>query len=536
MTGNRIVPLIAGCWILGTGSLMGQAGLAGRWDRIRLAHDAVRYDISVSLPDSGTFITATVAIRWKLGRPGPVVLDLDSTMMVRRVTRGRTAVPWRREGGTVVIPMAGARGDTATTVVSYDGIPRNGLVFRGEGGTRTIFADNWPDRARFWLASQDHPADKAAVAWRIEAPAGYEVVANGRFEGVDTLPSRRLSWRFANDEPIPTYTMVIGMARFATTRLAPSGCDARCPPVSVLTYPGDSAVALGGPFRRSAEILDFFSRRFGPFPYSELRHVESSTMFGGMENSTAIFYDEQSMHAGRMTESTVAHETAHQWFGDAVTEAAWHHIWLSEGFATYGAALWAEHADGDSGLRAAMAGNRDAVLASAASERPVLDSTITDRMKLLNTNSYQKGAWVLHTLRGLVGDAAFFRGLSRYYRTYAHGNALSSDFARIMADEAGTSLDWYFQQALTQPGYPILEATTELDGGHLVLTLRQVQPAAWGLYRMPNLTVRLGSRTLAVTVSERVTRVATHWNGEGPPPKAEIDPEGWWLWKGSGAR
>lgn len=514
---------------LWTTSLSGQGILAGGWDRARFTHDALRYDITVSLPDTGGRIAATVATRWRLAGRDPLLLDLDSAMTVREVTLNAAPVGWKRQGNRIAIPLAGARRDTVTTEVRYDGAPRDGLVLRGGETTRTIFADNWPDRARFWLASQDHPADKAAVTWRIEAPAGYGVVANGRLQEVDTLPSGRLSWRFTNDEPIPTYTMVVGMARFAITRFPPAACDLRCVPVSVLTYPVDSAVAMQGPFRRSGEMVEFFSRRIAPFPYAELRHVESSTRFGGMENSTAIFYDEKSIHAGRMTEATVAHETAHQWFGDAVTEADWHHIWLSEGFATYGAALWAEHAAGDSGLRAAMAGNRESVLGSLASERPILDSAITDRMKLLNTNSYQKGAWVLHSLRGLMGDEAFFRGLAQYYRTYQHRNALSSDFARMMALASGKDLGWYFRQALTQPGYPILEASTELDGGHLVLTIRQVQPAAWGLYRMPGLTVRLGARTLTVDVNERVTRVATHWEGGSPPASVEIDPDGWWL-------
>ncbi len=532
VTVHRLLVTLPWLWV--SAPLLAQGPLAGRWDRVRLSHDALQYDIALSLPDSGGRIAATVATRWRLGGPAPLVLDLDSALLVRRVTLNGAPVRWRRTGNRIVISVNGARGTSVTTEVRYDGTPRNGLVLRGGEGTRTVFADNWPDRARFWLASQDHPADKAAVAWQIEAPGGYHVVANGRLEGVDTLSDGRLVWRFRNDEPIPTYTMVAGMARFAITPFAPAGCNVRCVPVTLLTYPIDSALAMSGPFRRSDEILEFFSRRIAPFPYSELRHVESSTMFGGMENSTAIFYDEQSIHAGTMTESTVAHETAHQWFGDAVTEADWHHIWLSEGFATYGAALWEEHIGGASGLRAAMTGNRASVLTSEATERPILDSTITDRMKLLNTNSYQKGAWVLHSLRGLMGDEPFFRGLSRYYRTYEHGNVLSSDFARIMTAESGTDLEWYFRQALTQPGYPILAATTELDAGHLVLTIRQTQGASWGLYRIPNLTVRLGSRTLTVNVSQRMTRVATHWDSNSPPPRAEIDPAGWWLLKVSG--
>jgi aminopeptidase N len=300
-------------------------------------------------------------------------------------------------------------------------------------------------------------------------------------------------------------------------------------PISVVTYPADSAFAVEGPFRRAGEIVDFFSTRFAPFPYAELRHVESSTIFGGMENATAIFYDERGYRERRTSESTVAHETAHQWFGDAVTEADWHHLWLSEGFATYGAALWAEHAGGDSALRAVMREARAEVLKSPATERPILDSSVTDRMKLLNTNNYQKGAWTLHTLRGLIGDSAFFAGLARYYRTYEHRNALSSDFARVMGEAAHQELGWFFRQALTQPGYPVLDVTTELEGGHLLVTIRQTQKPSWGVYRMPNLELRLDDRILRVDVLGRVTRMATHWESDRPPGVVEVDPKGWWL-------
>ena len=515
--------------VLSAAPLLAQDPLAARPDHVVLHHDALRYDVTLSLPDTGAFIQAAVTARWRLTGSGPVVLDLDSALTVGLVSVNGAAARWRREPNRVVIPVPGRRGDTVTTEVRYDGRPTDGLVLRGEGAGRTVFADNWPDRARHWLASQDHPADKAAVAWSIEAPAAFRVLATGRLEGADTLPGARVRWRFVNPEPVPTYTMVVGMGRLATTALPPAQCAARCVPVSVVTYPADSAFAVEGPFRRAGEIVDFFSARIAPFPYAELRHVESSTIFGGMENATAIFYDERGYRERRTSESTVAHETMHQWFGDAVTEADWHHLWLSEGFATYGTALWAEHAGGDSALRAVMREARAEVLKSPATERPILDSSVTDRMKLLNSNNYQKGAWTLHTLRGLVGDSAFFAGLSRYYRTYEHRNALSSDFARVMGEAARRELGWFFRQALTQPGYPVLDVTTELEGGHLLVTIRQTQKLSWGVYRMPNLELRLDDRILRVDVEGRVTRVATHWESDRPPGMVEVDPKGWWM-------
>src|SRR6266849_2714044 len=147
---------------------------------------------------------------------------------------------------------------------------------------------------------------------------------------------------------------------------------------------------LPGPFRSAGDIVFYFGSLVGPFPYEKLAHLESSTRFGGMENATAI--------------------------GDAVTETEWSHLWLSEGFATYFAALWTRKSAGDSGFRAEMEEIRRAVLSSrVVAERPVIDTAEQDLMALLNENSYQKGGFVLHMLRTTLRDSAFFRGLRRYY-------------------------------------------------------------------------------------------------------------------------
>jgi aminopeptidase N len=513
------------------------AQLAGRWDHANLRHDALRYDIALSIPDSGSRISATVTTRWKLSGPGALVLDLDSEMTVRAATVNGAAARWRRRGDQVELPVRGVAGSQVTTTISYDGVPLegNGMLLRGSGATRTVFADNWPNRAHLWLASHDHPSDKASVGWSIEAPAGYDVVANGTLERVDTMSPGRVRWHFDNPEAIPVYTIVVGMARMAVTPLTPA-CAVRCVPVSIWSYPADSAFAVSGPFRRASEIVDFFSQRIAPFPYRELRHVESSTAYGGMENSTAIFYDEKAWREKRTEEPVVAHETMHQWFGDAVTELDWHHVWLSESFATYGSHLWAQHVGGDSALRAGMAAQREEIINSPATEHPILDSTITEKWRLLNTNTYQKGSWLLHSLRGLLGDSAFFRGLTAYFKRYEHRNALSSDFARVMGQAAHQDLSWFFRQGLLQPGYPVLEVNSALAGGRLRLTIRQAQKPAWGLYRMPNLELQLDGRSVTVAVRGRVTRTTIPWMERPLPRSIRVDPRGWWLLTVSGER
>jgi aminopeptidase N len=518
-------------------SLLAQSPLSLRHDRERTVHDALHYDVWVRLADSGTRFRAAVATRWRLESGDPIRIDLAPTYQIGSLTlNGRPAAGYAREGDEIVVPLPAGTAGEVVTRIEYEGAPPrfrdteqdDGLVQRGSGATRRIFADNWPDRARKWLAAQDHPSDKATVSWTIEAPAALTAVANGTLRGVEPIEGGFRRWRFSIEQPISVYTMVIGAARLAVTPLGPAACAVRCVPVSVVTYPEDSAWAVQGPFRRAGEMVDFFTRLIAPFPYGELRHVQTSTIFGGMENSTVIFYDEAGFRRRSLSEGTVAHETAHQWFGDAATERDWHHLWLSEGFATYATALWTEHVGGDSALRATMRANRQAVLRSPDTERPIIDPAVTDRMRLLNSNNYPKGGWVLHSLRGLLGDSTFFRGLRRYYRAFEHGTALSSDFAAVMSEAADTDLSWYFEQALTQPGYPVLEVTTTLQAGHATVTLEQVQKPAWGLYRLPNLELRAGGRTMVVPLTERRARTVFHWEGR-EPPRVDIDPGGWWL-------
>ena len=505
-----------------------QDPLSVRADSVRPRHDALSYEVQLALPDSGTRIQATVTTRWRLSNSDPIRIDLDTTYTVSGLSVDGRAVQWRRSGFQLYVPHGARTGSEVATRVEYDGTPADGLVIRGHGAARTFFADNWPDRARKWLAAQDHPGDKAPVRWTISAPEAFTVVATGVLSRVEPASSGRRTWHFAIEEPTPVHTMVVGAARLATAQVGRGGCPARCVPVSVVSYPADSAWAVNGPFKRGAEMIDLFTRLFGTFPYGELRHVQSSTIFGGMENSTAIFYSDKAWSAHNLGEGIVAHETAHQWFGDAVSQSDWHHVWLSEGFATYGAALWAGHNGGARALREAMDNNARTVRNAAVRNRPVLDTAETRLMALLNANSYPKGAWVLHSLRGIMGDSAFFRGLRSYYAQFRNGNALSRDFANVMNATVGRSLDWYFIQALTQPGFPVFTVKTGSRGDSVSVELEQVQDPGWGLYRMPGFVIDLGGKRVTMEVTGKVTRGTFSkpgsWTG-----KVRLDPDAWWL-------
>src|SRR5262249_26800521 len=163
-----------------------------------------------------------------------------------------------------------------------------------------------------------------------------------------------------------------------------------------------------------------------------------------MENASAIFYADGAFRRRTMNDGLIAHETAHQWFGDAVTERDWAHLWLSEGFATYFAALWTRAARGDSAFRAQMAGVRRTVLGdtTAVTHRRVIDTAETNYLALLNRNSYEKGGFVLHMLRAQVGERAFFDALGAYYAKHKHSTAVTDDLRAEMERESKQRLGW----------------------------------------------------------------------------------------------
>ena len=517
--------------------LLLQAASPASADTVPPPHDALHYDITLIPSDTSTHVLGEVQITWRLGSTNPVRMQLDSSMRVIRVlvdgkpnTRlSRTM--YARSSTEVDVPHQKQAGDSISTRVRYRGFPQDGLIIgKNVYGDRTLFADNWPNRAHYWFPTPDVPGDKATVSFHIQVPQGRQVIASGVLEKIDTLGYGHTMWHYNLDRPVPVYTMVVGIGPLAETSLPDAACAVKCVPLSVVTYPQDSAYAVAGPFRRAGEMLDYFSGLIGPFPYPRLAHVESSTRFGGMENSTAIFYDEKRYRDKTMNEPLVAHETAHQWFGDAVTPRAWPHLWLSEGFATYLSALWTGQVEGDSAFQARMKRAAATIFESPASDRPVVDTITTDLIELLNSNSYQKGAWVLHQLRGLVGDSAFFAGLRRYYSTYRDSTAVSSDFAQIMSEVAGRDLDWYFRQALTQPGFPILDLRWRHKGKQLTLDITQTQKAEWGSYRMPNLELLVDGKPVRVDVDGISVRKVVDGIGRRPK-RVEVDPRGWWLLK-----
>ncbi len=227
--------------------------------------------------------------------------------------------------------------------------------------------------------------------------------------------------------PLPTKIMVIGVTDFAVNNIG----DVDCIPVSSWVYPPDRDSGFAH-YAVAKNILEWYIHRIGPYAFEKLANVQSTTIFGGMENAGCIFYYEKSVTA-KGIESLMAHEIAHQWFGDNVTEKDWPHLWLSEGFATYMTDLYLENKYGEDSLKSLLKTQRRQVVGYSVSHKtPVVDTTESKHlMNLLNDNSYQKGAWVLHMLRRKLGDSLFWKGIRTYYKTYAGRNANTTDLEKV---------------------------------------------------------------------------------------------------------
>jgi len=346
-------------------------------------------------------------------------------------------------------------GDTVTFIIPYSGIPADGLIIsKTKYGHRSFFADNWPDRGHNWIPCHDDPADKATVEFIVTAPEHYQVVANGIQIEETSLGNGFKTTHWKEDTPISTKVMVIGVADFAVNL---SGTVNGCIPVYSWVYPEDRTIGFND-YSQAKEILEYYIGHIGSYGYKKLANVQSKTRFGGLENANTIFYAENSVTGTKKSEGLLAHEIAHQWFGNMATEKSFGHLWLSEGFATYFTILYFENKYGrDTAIKMIAEDRAQVIEFSKRNTRAVVNTEETDYMNLLNANSYQKGGWVLHMLRSELGDSIFWKSIRKYYATYSGGVADTRDLQKVFEGVSGKDLKQFFDQWLYSPGQPELD-------------------------------------------------------------------------------
>ncbi len=457
---------------------------------VNAAIDVQHYSFALKIGNNSDEIegTANVSIRFLADNINDFSLDLvgkkaDNTgMEVLAVSQNHVPISFTHTNDRINISVSekATKDEVHTFEIKYKGIPDDGLIIaENKFGDRTFFGDNWPNRAHYWLPTIDHPSDKATCEFIVTAPEYYQVIANGRKVEETALPQglaeeRMKLTHWVTSVPIPTKVMVIGAARFAIQYV-----DSNLSfPIESWVYPEDREAGFYD-YEIAPEILGYMIDKVGKYAYEKLANVQSKTKYGGMENASNIFYSELTVNGTRNSEALMAHEIAHQWFGNSVSEADWHHVWLSEGFASYMTELYFESTYGRDSMNYRMADAKQKVLRFYADfpQSPIVDTTVQNLNKLLNANAYQKGAWVLHMLRYQVGDEHFWKGIQNYYQKYQNSNALTKDFQLEMEQASGQDLAWFFKQWIYQPGIPELNISWDYKvmGKKLEVTVNQLQ-------------------------------------------------------------
>ncbi len=502
--------------------------------------DVRHYQFQLELNDSTDVISgkATVTILFKKAI-SEFELDLVNKtskgvgMSVSHVFQDGNPLKFMHQKGRIkiILKKNTVEGEQSRFVIDYAGVPQEGLIIgKNKFGDRTFFGDNWPNRGHHWIPCIDHPSDKARVDFVIIAPEYYQVVASGRQVEESVIDHHRKLTHWEENIEIPVKVMTIGVARFAVQL---SG-EVDHIPVSTWVFP-QNRIAGFSDFAVGPKIIDFFHNHIGPYAYEKLAHVQSMTRWGGLENASNIFYSENSVNGKNENENIIAHETAHQWFGNSVTEGDWHHVWLSEGFATYFANLYMEYAYGhDKLVERAKQQRTQAVEYLVQNPSPVIDTTLTDIDEVLNVNTYQKAGWVLHMLRHEMGETAFWKGIQQYYQTYRNGNAMTADFQRIMEGVSEKDLSVFFEQWLWKGGHPKLSGRWNYDPNarSVIITIDQIQ--AGTVFKTP---LDIGLRTLQDGLEVKTVLLNSKsqkfsFPAEKKPMEVILDPLTWLFFEG----
>jgi aminopeptidase N len=436
-----------------------------------------KYTLNIELEDESNEIKVAEKIYFEVLNDGiNPVFDLvqqknnGSGMKVDSIIQNGEILGFNHKNDSLTIQTIESETNQELTI-HYHGIPQDGLIIGvNKYGDRTFFGDNWPNRAHHWIACVDHPFDKAQIEFFVSAPKKYEVIANGSLVSVDSTNEILNTYHYSSNIELPTKVMVIGVADFKTKTFE----SVENIPVSGWVYKNNASKALYD-LEIAPKVLAYFINFIGSYPFEKLANVQSTTRYGGMENAGCIFYDEDALNGNRSSESLIAHEIAHQWFGNSATEEDWEHIWLSEGFATYFANLYLEYIEGDEAFKNQMESDRQRVVSFNKNfKAPLVDENYKDLEDLLNPNSYQKGSWVLHMLRQEIGDSLFKESIRRYYDDFKLKNANSQDFQSVVEEVTGKDWSAFFNQWVYSEGHPKIRIEAKITNSKIVFDVKQI--------------------------------------------------------------
>ena len=451
-----------------------------------------------------------------------IFLDCCELAIERVSSESGQALRFKQNDQGVKIYLADSMGRDQSNTVSLDykvEDPRLGLYFTGPD-------EHYPDKQwqvwsqgqdednKYWFPCVDHPREKVTSEIKVKVDKPYVAVSNGvlkdRYEDGDG----RLVYHWSMEKPHSIYLISLAIGSF--TELSDCFEDI---PLSFYVPKGREEEGQRS-FEKTAEIIQFFSEKTSvryPYPqYSQV--IAQDFIFGGMENTTATTLTEMTLHDERAhldftSEHLVAHELAHQWFGDLVTSKSWSHSWLHEGFATYFDLLYTEHAKGEDEFYYRLLENRETYFEEHESKykRSIITNVYSQPIDLFDMHLYPGSAARLHMLRRILGEEEWWEIINLFLKRYRDSVVETVDFVRSIEEVTGDNYDWFFDQWFFKPGFPLLECSFEYQDKEkmLVFHLKQNQDGEKGqaVFRFP-LVVQLvdhhgGKRDVRLQVTEQ---------------------------------
>ncbi len=385
-----------------------------------------------------------------------------------------------------------------------------------------------PSDARFWFPCYDEPWEKAASDINITVPSGYVAASNGKLIGTTNNGNGTATWRWRESHQIATYLMCMTVSRYSISNLPYVKSTGDTIPLQYYTWNSPPFVdsAWTASFLPTVrQMVTAYSGLFGEYPFDKYGMTSVIPFpYLGEEHQTLTSMNRYYLTSHR----TVSHELAHQWWGDDVTCGTWADIWLNESFATYAEALWREHLYGTDSLKAYM---RDTLQEfQFVSWQGAIYNPVGQGFDLFTRSVYTKGGWVLHTLRGVLGDSLFFRSLRAYHAKYQGKSAVTAELKSVIDSVAGSNMSWFFNQYVYGKGWPKYASRFTWGADTISLTIQQNQEATWPTFKMPiRVRAYYGTNRRDYIVQDSLRSQVFRLALTSAPDSVKLDPDGWIL-------
>ena len=383
-------------------------------------------------------------------------LKLDAVKLrISEVTCSEPLMGWQNTDTQLILTFQSSipAGKEASVTIRYSATPEAGLYFRTEelgypASDAHLWSQGEPTESRQWFPGFDAPNEKFTSEMICHVPDGMVVLSNGKLMSSDLDAAKGLrAFRWLQDKPHSNYliALVAGYLKAIEDKHRDIPLALYCPA---------SQVAFAkNTFEGTKEMMAFFEEEIGvPYPWDKYYQVAVSDYhWGGMENTTLTVLNESTLYPDgfgtlRSSEGLVAHELAHQWFGDLITCKDWSHLWLNEGFATYYDALYEGHKHGRDQMLFAMKQNAESVLNAGDDRTPIVYRGFGDPEEQFGYRAYPKGSWILHMLRHQLGETLYRQCIQTYVERNKFGNVETEDLARVIEELSGRSFDAFFDQ------------------------------------------------------------------------------------------